>query len=1383
MINPAFEAESNDINTDVSYITDYIADQQSSFKDINSDSKKFHLNEISMPTECKIDQFNDNHVYDDNELSNDAQGEKFEELDDINTVQQIQTNMAVPSGVAEMIQRTSVYLRRFFHKSEKPKKSQVHRLKLCEIYRFADKLDVFLMIIGTIAAIIAGALLPLMLYLYERVLDSLVDMERLQTIVNASIFMNNSFGECFVVPGNNTETQSPYDAIVGMINYFALLGSLSILCYWIAWASWIIAAERQVRRIRYALFRNILRQEIGWFDVHNTGELSNRLIRDLDTIKDGINDNMADLITLLARILSTLIYILVIGWKLTLVSLSLLPLMIFAFKMIIKTTVNYTSKEIQAFASASSISQEVLQNVRTVTTFHGQAKEEERFAKNLIVAKNIGIKKALYVGIWLGLAYICAYVSHTLTFWYGSQLVRTDCTNYSAGIVMVVFMGCMYASSYTAYLTPNIQHFAEALTSGSYVFDIIDRQTKIDVSSDEGDKPQNMIGDIEFNNVTFTYPARQETPILNKLSLKILSGKTVALVGASGCGKSTIIQLIQRFYDSDEGQILLDGKDIKTLNVSWLRSHIGIVSQEPVLFTGSIEDNIRFGKLNATDDEVQTAAKKANAHDFIMEFPENYKTLSGDKLSGGQKQRVAIARALVSNPKILLLDEATSALDNTSERIVQDALDKAKQGRTTIVIAHRLSTIRNADLIIGLEHGRVIEYGIHDDLMKHKGLYYELVITQTQKEEQADLDSDQEDDKMEEEFVRQRLANCNLSKQSDIVIDDLDKNVENNEETIFDDPSKKKKERFRTSLALTILKLNAPEWLWLLLGGIFSLISGATQPLFALFLAKIFSLFVEPNLEEQKRLINIYAACTFLTGLVAAVTQLLINVGFAKSGEELTMRMRKLIFSAILRQEMSYFDYETNSSGALITRLSIDASSLKGMTGARIGTILQALSATITCLAVAFSVGWKLAFVVICFVPPILFGGIVQGRKQNNIAKSKDKSSFTEQGGQYATQAIEHIRTVVAIHQEKHFIDLYENVFNQEFKKQMCHLHLMGIGTGVANSTIYFAYMATFSYGNKLVKDGDMKFDEVIRILIAITFATITIGRAIAMIPDYSKAQQAALRILQLDQRQSEINPHDESGIILNKVIGNIEFDDVHFRYPSRPTFRILRNFSLKCSTGRTTALVGPSGSGKSTIIGLLQRFYDPLNGKVLLDGHDIKYLNLRWLRSLMGFVQQEPVLFNLSIYDNIAYGDNSRQITQDEIETAARMANIHELIISLPKGYETLCGAKGSQLSGGQKQRIAIARALIRSPKILLLDEATSSLDSKSEKVVQATLDKARSGRTCLTVAHRLSTIQNSENIVVVDRGKVKEQGTHDELLRLNGIYTQLASTQGRST
>ncbi|CAF1327417.1 unnamed protein product [Adineta steineri] len=265
----------------------------------------------------------------------------------------------------------------------------------------------------------------------------------------------------------------------------------------------------------------------------------------------------------------------------------------------------------------------------------------------------------------------------------------------------------------------------------------------------------------------------------------------------------------------------------------------------------------------------------------------------------------------------------------------------------------------------------------------------------------------------------------------------------------------------------------------------------------------------------------------------------------------------------------------------------------------------------------------------------------------------------------------------------------------------------------------------------------------------------VAIGRSVALLPDYSKARQSALRILKLHKQQSKINPQDESGVILKEVIGNIEFENVHFRYSTRPTLRILKDLSLTCSSANTTALVE----------------------------HDIKTLNIRWLRSLIGFVQQEPILFNLSIRDNIAYGINDRIVTQDEIETAAKMANIYEFIISLPESFDTFCGSKGNQLSGGQKQRIAIARALIRSPKILLLDEATSALDNKSEQVVQVALDNARSGRTCLTVAHRLSTIQNSEKIAVIAHGKMKEEGTHGELLKFGGIYHKLALAQERST
>ncbi|CAF3938442.1 unnamed protein product [Rotaria sordida] len=1332
---------------------------------------------------------NDNYLDDNNDLSNDAQEKQLEEeLDDIDALQQIQADISDPPGAAEMTQHTSVRSKQlislskipFFRQSKEPKKPKARRLKMHEIFRFADKWDILLMIIGAIAAIAAGGLFPVMLYLYRGVINNLLDIGKIQTNVTAVNDIIRQSSECFVVPNKAANTESIHEAILKIIRYYVIIGFSSILCYWIAWSTWLLAAERQVRRIRYALFRNILRQEIGWFDVHNAGELSNRLIDDLDKIKDGINDQVPDFISLLSRMLGAVIYSLATGWKLTLVFLSISPLIIITFNVTVLVIIKFTIKEIKAFAVASSIAQEVIQNIRTVTAFHGQAKEEERFVTNLNVAKKIGIKKGIYIGISQCLSQIFTFMAFTVTLWYGPKLMRTECMTYTGGTVLVVFVACMVATTSTAQFIPNFQNFAEALGSGSYVFETLDRQTTIDAMNDEGDKPQQIIGDIEFDNVTFTYPARLETSILNNLSLKISSGKTVALVGASGCGKSTIIQLIQRFYDPDQGRVLLDGKDIKTLNVAWLRSHIGIVSQEPVLFTGSIEDNIRFGKQDATDEEVQAAAKMANAHDFIMILPENYKATSADKLSGGQKQRVAIARALVSNPRILLLDEATSALDNASERVVQDALDKAKAGRTTIVIAHRLSTIRNADLIIGLERGKVVESGTHDDLMKHKGLYYELVTAQAQKEKEKEdeEDMDIEDEEVKREFVRRRSSYRRYSKISDISIGDFIENADDDDETT-PDVSLKKNKLIPTPFAFKIFKLNAPEWPWILMGVICSLIFGATQPIFALLFAQIYGLFAEPDLKKQDHLTSLYAGLMFLIGALGGIAQFLTNLGFAKSGEELTLRMRKLTFSAIIRQEMGYFDYEINSVGALVTRLSSDAAALKGMTGVRIGIIVQAISAFVTAIVIAFTSGWKLTFIVLCFIPLLTFAGKMQGKKQGGAGKSKGKDSFSEQGGQHATQAIEHIRTVVALHQEMHFIGLYENAFNQEFKKQMYHLHRVGLGAAIANSVIYFLHCATFSYGSKLVNDKEMTYDNVFRVFIVITFAMITVGRSMAMIPGYAKAKNAASRIMRLNDRQSEINPHDESGIILNEVIGNIEFHDIHFRYTTRPTVRILTNFSLKCSSSSTTALVGPSGSGKSTTIALLQRFYDPLKGKILLDGNDIKALNIRWLRSIMGLVQQEPVLFNLSIRDNIAYGDNSREVTQNEIETAARMANIHELIISLPQGYETLCGAKGSQLSGGQKQRIAIARALIRSPKILLLDEATSALDNKSEKVVQVALDKARSGRTCLTIAHRLSTIQNSEKIAVVDRGKMKEEGTHDELLDLNGIYAKLASAQ----
>ncbi|CAF1346217.1 unnamed protein product [Didymodactylos carnosus] len=288
-----------------------------------------------------------------------------------------------------------------------------------------------------------------------------------------------------------------------------------------------------------------------------------------------------------------------------------------------------------------------------------------------------------------------------------------------------------------------------------------------------------------------------------------------------------------------------------------------------------------------------------------------------------------------------------------------------------------------------------------------------------------------------------------------------------------------------------------------------------------------------------------------------------------------------------------------------------------------------------------------------------------------------------------------------------------------------------------------------------------MEFYSVYRIFLVVFYAALSVGRSTGMIPDYSRGKAAALRIMELNKRESAIDPNDDDGVTLAKVHGNLEFKDVQFRYPARPTLRILKHFSLACVTNGTTALVGPSGNGKSTCVALLERFYDTTSGSILLDGHDIRLLNLRWYRSIIGLVQQEPVLFDFSIRENIAYGSCPKAVTQEEIEAAAQMSNIHDFIKSLPQGYDTICGARGNQMSGGQKQRIAIARALVRNPKILLMDEATAALDNKSEQIVQQALEQAQTGRTCLSIAHRLTTIRNSEKIAVVVHGRLSEEPT----------------------
>ncbi|XP_031794385.1 ATP-dependent translocase ABCB1 [Sarcophilus harrisii] len=560
----------------------------------------------------------------------------------------------------------------------------------------------------------------------------IVIAHRLSTIQNADlivVFQNGKVKE----QGTHQQLLAQKGIYFSMVNVQSGAKRIAlVLAAYIQVSFWTLAAGRQVKKIRENFFHAIMRQEIGWFDIHDVGELNTRLADDVSKINDGIGDKIGMLFQAVATFLTGFIVGFTRGWKLTLVILAISPVLGLSAAIWAKILSSFTEKESLAYAKAGAVAEEVLAAIRTVIAFGGQKKALKRYNRNLEEAKNIGIKKAITANISMGIAFLLIYASYALAFWYGTSLILSK--EYSIGQVLTVFFSILMGAYSIGQASPNIAAFANARGAACEIFRIIDNNPTIDSYSMNGHKPDNIKGNLEFKNVHFTYPSRKEVKILKGLNLKVYSGQTVALVGNSGCGKSTTIQLIQRLYDPTEGMVTIDGQDIRTLNVRYLREITGVVSQEPVLFATTIAENIRYGREDVTMEEIEKAVKEANAYDFIMKLPHKFDTLVGERgaqLSGGQKQRIAIARALVRNPKILLLDEATSALDTESEAVVQVALDKAREGRTTIVIAHRLSTVRNADIIAGFEGGVIVEQGNHDELMKQEGVYFKLVTMQT----------------------------------------------------------------------------------------------------------------------------------------------------------------------------------------------------------------------------------------------------------------------------------------------------------------------------------------------------------------------------------------------------------------------------------------------------------------------------------------------------------------------------------------------------------------------------------------------------------------------------------------------------------------------------